>query len=201
MHRRTLADARRLALTLALTLASAGLLAACACFPDRAPAYGAPTAAQAGSFGALTGLVGKTWRSEPVAEGETGPADISAWSWDLGGRVMVNRHALEDRSYGGVTYVYENGQTGSLDYVYVTSAGFHTTGTFVLGDDGSWTAEEAVTGHDTITRVRSTGRLTPEGTMTMTSEYFAKGEWSPGRNVVYASVDADIPKITGRLAE
>ena len=97
--------------------------------------------------------------------------------------------------------VAENGQTGSLDYVYVTSAGFHTTGTFVLGEDGSWTAEEAVTGHDTITRVRSTGRITPEGTMTMTSEYFAKGEWSPGRNVVYAEVDAGIPEITGKLSE
>jgi hypothetical protein len=194
---RMLAGARRLS----LTLASVCLLAACACFPDGAAGYGPPTAAQKGSFGALTGLAGKTWRSEPVAEGETGPADVSAWSWDLGGRVLVNRHALEDGSYGGVTYVYENGQTGSLDYVYVTSAGFHTTGTFVLGNDGSWTAEEAVTGHDTITRVRSTGRLTPEGAMTMTSEYFAKGEWSPGRNVVYTEVDADIPEITGKLAE
>ena len=194
---RTLAAARRLS----LTLASVCFLAACACFPGVGAGYAAPTAAQKGSFGALTGLAGKTWRSEPVAEGETGPADVSAWSWDLGGRVLVNRHALEDGSYGGVTYVYENGQTGSLDYVYVTSAGFHTTGTFVLGEDGSWTAEEAVTGHDTITRVRSTGRITPEGTMTMTSEYFAKGEWSPGRNVVYAEVDAGIPEITGKLSE
>lgn len=194
---RMLAAARRLS----LTLAAACLLAACACFPDAAPRYAGPTAAQKDTFGALSALPGKTWRSEPVAGGDPGPADISAWSWDLGGRVMVNRHALEDGSYGGVTYVYENGQTGSLDYVYVTSAGFHTTGTFELGDDGSWTAEEAVTGHDTITRVRSTGRVTPEGTLTMVSEYFAKGEWSPGRNVVYAPVDADLPEITGKLAE
>lgn len=198
MHRRTpVAAARRLVLTLAAAL----LLTACACFPGRFSPDAPPTAAQKSTFGALSGLAGKTWRSEPVAEGETGPADISAWSWDLGGRVMVNRHALEDGSYGGVTYVYENGQTGSLDYVYVTSAGFHTAGSFVLGDDGSWTAEEAVTGHDTIMRVRSTGRLTPEGTLTMVSEYFAKGEWSPGRNVVYVRADADLPEITGKLAE
>ncbi len=198
MYRRTPAAAAR---RLALTLVSVVLLTACACFPDRFAGQAPLTAAQKSTFGALTGLAGKTWRSEPVAEDEVGPADISKWSWDLGGRVMVNRHALEDGSYGGVTYVYENGQTGSLDYVYVTSAGFHTTGSFVLGEDGSWTAEEAVTGHDTITRVRSTGRITPEGTMTMTSEYFAKGEWSPGRNVVYAPVDTKIPEITGKLAE
>jgi len=184
-----------------LALASGVILTACACFPGHTPVPAAPTAAQAAAFGALSGLAGKTWRSEAAAGTDGGPADISRWGWDLGGRVMVNRHALEDGSYGGVTYVYENGQTGSLDYVYVTSAGFHTTGSFELGDDGSWTAEEAVTGHDTITRVRSTGRLTADGQMSMTSEYFAKGEWSPGRDVIYVPVDAKIPEITGKLAE
>jgi len=198
MHRRIFnAAASRFVLA-----AAAGLtLTACACFPGRGPGYAPATAQQADTFAALSGLVGKTWRSAPASDGEGGAADISKWSWDLGGRVLVNRHALEDGSYGGITYVYENGQTGSLDYVYITSAGFHTTGSFVLGEDGSWTAEEAVTGHDTITRVRSTGRLTAGGQMSMTSEYFAKGEWSPGRNVVYVPVDAKIPEITGKLAE
>lgn len=198
MHRRTRSAAAR---RLALAAASGVMLAACACFPVHAPVNAAPSSLQAGTFGALSGLVGKTWRSAPAGAGETGPADLSRWSWDLGGRVLVNRHALEDGSYGGVTHVYENGQTGALDYVYVTSAGFHTTGSFELGDDGSWTAEEAVTGHDTITRVRSTGRLTADGQITMTSGYFAKGEWSPGRNVVYVPVNAKIPEITGQLAE
>lgn len=198
MHRRSFnAAASRFVLA-----GAAGLtLTACACFPGRGPGYAPATAQQADTFGALSGLVGKTWRSAPAGDGAGGPADISKWNWDLGGRVLVNRHALADGSYGGVTYVYENGQTGALDYVYVTSAGFHTTGSFVLGEDGSWTAEEAVTGHDTITRVRSTGRLTAGGQMSMTSEYFAKGEWSPGRNVVYVPVTAKIPEITGKLAE
>lgn len=133
---------------------------------------------QADRFGALSGLVGKTWRSAPAQAGETGPADLSRRSWDLGGRILVNRHALEDGSYGGVTDVYENAQTGALDYVHVASAGFHTSGSCELGDDASWTAEEAVTGHDTITRVRSTGR-----------------------NAVYVPVKAKVPEITGRPAE
>jgi len=197
MFRRFFSTAAR---RIGLVVVPALMLAACACLPDAAPAAQRETSAQRAAFGPLASLAGKTWRSAPAGEGEAGPADVSAWNWDLGGRVLVNRHALEDGSYGGVTYVYENGQTGSLDYVYVTSAGFHTTGSFMLGDDGSWTAEEAVTGHDTITRVRSTGRITPDGRMTMTSEYFANGEWSPGRNVVYEAVKADIPEITGKLA-
>lgn len=183
--------ARGLFALLALGLALGGCITA----PPVPPP--AATEAQISTFGALAGLTGKTWRSESAGNGEGGPADISAWSWDLGGKVLVNRHALEDGSYGGVTYVYENGQTGRLDYVYVTSGGFHTTGTFVLGEDGSWTAEEEVTGHEKITRVRSTGRISADGTMSMTSEYFADGEWSPGRNVVYEPVTAAIPEITG----
>ncbi len=192
MHRRR-AAARQSGLILGAGL----MLAACACHPAPVPAAPA-TADQVSMFGPLSGLVGKTWRSAPADTAEAGPADISAWSWDLGGHVLVNRHALEDGSYGGVTYVYENGETGSLDYVYVTSGGFHTSGSFVLGEDGSWTAEEAVTGHETITRVRSTGRIRPDGQMAMTSEYFANGDWSPGRNVVYLPVEAEVPAIAGK---
>lgn len=183
--------ARCLTALLALGFALAG------CITAPAAPLPAITPAQLATFGPLAGLTGKTWRSAPAGDDESGPADISAWSWDLGGRVLVNRHALEDGSYGGVTYVYENGQTGQLDYVYVTSGGFHTTGKFELGDDGSWTAEEEVTGHEKITRVRSTGRMSADGTMRMTSEYFANGEWSPGRNVVYVPVTVAIPEITG----
>lgn len=182
---------------LAALVLSVGL-SACSLIPDRAPAQTAPANSP---FGALDSLVGKTWRSAPAGEGENGPADISQWSRDLGGRVLVNRHVLEDGSYGGVTYVYENAQTGSLDYVYVTSAGFHTSGSFELGGDGSWTAEEEVTGHETITRVRSTGRITPDGQMAMTSEYFANGEWMPGRNVVYGPTTQALPEIRRRPGE
>lgn len=35
----------------------------------------------------------------------------------------------------------------------------------------------------------------------MTSEYFAKGERSPGRDALYVAVTAKIPEIKGRLAE
>jgi hypothetical protein len=189
---------RKSAAALAALALSAGL-SACCLLPKPPPAPQPPPADS--PFGALDGLVGKTWRSVAVEEGESGPADISQWGRDLGGRVLVNRHVLEDGSYGGLTYIYENAQTGSLDYVYVTSGGFHTSGTFELGPDGSWTAEEEVTGHETITRVRSTGRITPDGYLSMTSEYFANGEWQPGRNVVYGPTTEALPQIRKRHAE
>lgn len=189
-------------------LAGAGfMLAACATpVTAEAPvapiaAQSEPTAAQREAFGPLADLVGQTWRSEPAAGSESGPADISNWSWDLGGRVIVSRHALVDGSYGGITHIYRNAATGTLDYVYVTSAGFHTTGTFVIGADGSWTTEEAVTGHPTVTRVRSTGQILPDGRMQSRSDYLSADEWSPGRDVIYVPVVAEVPEITGRLAE
>jgi hypothetical protein len=168
-------------------LCAAGLAA---CTHVAPPPALAPAEAQA--FGPLARLAGKTWKSD----GTGGASDIAQWSADLGGRVLVNRHALADGSYGGVTYVYRNAKTGSLDYVYATSAGFHTTGTFVLNPDGSWTSEEAVTGHATITRVRATGRIDAGGRLVSVSEYFASGAWTPGRNVIYAPHDGPVPEIT-----
>lgn len=139
------------------------MLTACASFPGRGPGYAPATAQQADTFAGLSGLVGKTWRSARAGDGEGGAADISKWSRDPGGRLLVNRPALGDGSCGGVTYVCENRQTGSLHYVCITSVGFHTTGSFGLGKDGSRTADEAVTGHNTVTRMRSAGRLTAGG--------------------------------------
>jgi hypothetical protein len=152
--------------------------------------------AEAKAFGPLAALTGKTFRSE----GDGGASDIAQWSADLGGRVLVNRHALVDGSYGGVTYVYRNAKTGSLDYVYATSAGFHTSGTFTLNPDGSWTSEEAVTGHATITRVRATGRIDAEGRLLSVSEYLQSGAWVPGRNVIYTPYDGPVPEVK-RAAE
>ncbi len=191
-----------------LILAGAALTLAACVTPVQAElpanpvaAQSEPTAAQRDAFGPLADLVGRTWRSEPAAGSEAGPADISRWSWDLGGRVIVSRHALEDGSYGGITHIYRNAKTGALDYVYVTSAGFHTTGTFEIGADGSWTTEEAVTGHPTVTRVRSTGQILPDGRMQSRSDYLSAGVWSPGRDVIYVPVTAGIPEITGQLAQ
>lgn len=158
------------------------------------------------SFGPLAGLAGTRWRGEPgEADREHGqPADYSEWYWDLGGTVLVNRHVLEDGSYGGLTYIQRSPETGGLDYVYITSAGFRTLGSFVLNGDGSWTAEEEVQGIPHILKVRSTGEISDDGTMTSVSEFLGDdGEWSAGHTFHYTRTNAPLPELTpsGRVAE
>lgn len=177
------------------TIACAAFVALAACTHGAAPQPPILATAEAEAFGPLAKLVGKTWKSEGAAGQSPDAVDISRWSTDLGGRVLVNRHTLADGSYGGVTYIYRNAKTGSVDYVYATSAGFHTSGGFTFGVDGSWTSEEAVTGHATITKVRATGRIEADGRMRSVSEYLDNGKWVPGRNVIYAPYDGPVPDV------
>ena len=179
---------------------AAGLvIAACAQVPavqTHAEAQEAP--APDYGFGVLADLAGTRWHGEPgEADKEHGqPADYAEWDWDLGGTVLVNRHVLEDGSYGGITYVQLSRTPGVLDYVYVTSANFRTSGTFTLHEDGSWTAEEEVKGLPHVLKVRSTGRINPDGTMSTLSEFLGDdGEWTPGHAFSYTQTDVPLPDL------
>jgi len=165
-------------------------------------ASGAPDA----GFGPLSALAGTRWRGEPgeadKAHGQ--PADYSDWYWDLGGTVLVNRHVLTDGSYGGVTYIQKSRKPGVLDYVYITSAGFRTFGSFTLNTDGSWTAEEDVHGMPHILKVRSTGRIGEDGVLTSVSEFLGDdGEWDPGHTFRYTRTEEPLPALapSGRAPE
>lgn len=158
------------------------------------------------TFGILEDLAGTRWRGEPgeadKAHGQ--PADYSEWYWDLGGSVLVNRHVLADGSYGGVTYVQKSSKPGVLDYVYITSAGFRTSGSFTLNEDGSWTAEEDVQNIPHILKVRSTGRINEDGTMSSRSEFLGDdGEWDGGHAFIYTQTDEPLPELvpSGRIPE
>lgn len=155
----------------------------------------------ANEFGMLASLVGTRWYGEPgEADKEHGqPADYSEWFWDLGGSVLVNRHVLADGSYGGVTYVQKNKASGELDYVYITSAGFRTSGSFTLNDDGSWTAYEAVTGLKDIIGVRSTGRMTEDGALVSVSEFETRDGWKPGHEFRYEPTTEPMPDLVPSL--
>ncbi len=171
-------------------------LGGCASTVPEQPAPEA-TSPHAADFGALAQLAGTRWHGEPggadAAQGQ--PADYSEWYWDLGGTVLVSRHVLDDGSYGGVTYIQKNAATGALDYVYITSAGFRTSGSFALSEDGSWSAEEAVEGHPTIDRVRSTSHVEPDGSMVADSEFHSAEGWSPGHSFHYRRTDAPLPAL------
>ena len=95
-----------------------------------------------------------------------------------------------------MTYVQKNQASGKLDYVYITSANFRTSGTFTLNPDGSWTAEEDVKGLPHILKVRSTGRINADGTMSSVSEFLGDdGEWWPGHAFTYIQTDTPLPDL------
>ena len=197
-----------------LTIWAAGLvIAACAQVPPAAPLAAAEEAgaveeapAAEYGFGVLADLAGTRWYGEPgeadKAHGQ--PADYSEWYWDLGGSVLVNRHVLESGTYGGITYVQLTRTPGVLDYVYITSANFRTSGTMTLNADNSWTAEEDVQGLPHILKVRSTGRQNADGTMSGVSEFLGDdGEWTPGHSYTYSPTDEPLPELvpTGKAPE
>ncbi len=163
------------------------LTAACASPAERTPVESAgvePSAWQQANFGPLVELVGKTFVGRTPGEDQSG-GDVQRWDWALGGAGLSISHALSDGSYGGETLVYRDGETDALVYVYVTNAGFRTEGSFDIGADGSWTAEEAVTGHPSITLVRSTGRMREDGVLVSSSQYLDNGEWVDGHTFEY----------------
>lgn len=165
------------------------------------PLVEAPTSAQVETFGALSDLVGKRLRGTPLDGSTERAADIQKWEWALGGTAILIRHALEDGSYGGDTYVYKDAASGDLVYVYITNAGFRTEGVILLNDDGSYTAEEDVAGHPTITKVRSTSVINEDGSSRMTSEYLDGGDWVPGHAFNYVPTEKPLPKLIPKLAE
>lgn len=153
------------------------------------------TRAQAEVFGPLAGLVGTRWRGEPLGDSSEQQVDYQSWEWALDGSAILVRHAIADGSYGGDTYIYPGASGGPLTYVYITNAGFYTEGTYVFGEDGSWTAEEDVKGHPEITRVRSTGTRNDDGSLTVEGSYLTNGTWQPGHGFVYRETDAALPTL------
>lgn len=161
----------------------------------------APSPAQINTFGALTNLIGKSFKGTQIGASKNPQIDIQTWSWALGGNAILIAHALADGSYGGDSYVYKDAATGGLVYVYITSAGFRTEGTITLAEDGSFIAEEDVLGHPSITKVRSTSHMTPDGPGTMRSEYLENDIWIAGHGFDYAPTDALLPVITLQAQE
>ena len=98
-------------------------------------------------FGKLLNFVGNCYRATPTADSVEQTADIQFWSMALGGAAITIEHALEDGSYGGISYFYPKAEPAMFTYVYITNAGFHTQGTITVNDDQSFTASETVSGH------------------------------------------------------
>lgn len=153
------------------------------------------TAQQRNTFGILVDYVGRTLRGAPLGDDPEAKADIQSWSWALNGAAIKLSHAIEDGSYGGDTYIYKDAASGELVYVYITNVGFRTNGIVTLNPDGSFSSEEVVEGHPTITAVRATTVLGEGFTSTMTSEYLDNGTWVEGSGFTYTPIDEALPKL------
>ena len=143
------------------------------------------------TFGILADFVGNTYRGEPIDGSSEAVADIQEWAWaDEEEPSLLIRHSLEDGSYGGDTIVRRDSATGKLSYVYTTTAGFVTRGTFEVSEEGTWEAEEDVEGHTDISKVRSSGHVREDGALISSSEYLKKdGTWVTGHGFVYRKSD------------
>ncbi|HIG75763.1 MAG TPA: hypothetical protein EYQ24_14640 [Bacteroidetes bacterium] len=144
----------------------------------------APTSAQEPNpaLAPLAPLVGETWQGTFEADGQT-VTDVSRWEWAMNRQALRNIHTLNGGAYGGETLIWAAGD--SLQFLYVTSAGFTTSGTGHVTEDGALVVEEIVEGHPEIDRVRSTSRLTAEGTLATSTEMRRGGVWEPSRSAVY----------------
>ena len=138
-------------------------------------------------------LAGKVLRGEGTGPDGAPIVDIGKGEFILGGRAFQSTHRLESGTYGGTTiFFYDEGAEAYI-FHYFTTAGFHTTGTVDLTDDG-FAAVEQVIGHDTFAEVRSV--MTIDGdTATVSSVHVKKnGETSQGDGMVYRVVDRPGPQ-------
>ena len=145
----------------------------------------APLAAQEHhpALAPLAPLVGETWRGTFDVNGAA-VTDVSRYEWAMKGQAIRNIHTLEGGSYGGETLIWPEGD--SLTFIYVTSGGFTTSGTGHVDASGALVVEEVVEGHPEIDRVRSTSRLSDDGTLVAVSEMRRNGTWESSRRAVYA---------------
>lgn len=130
----------------------------------------------------LAPLIGETWKGTFDVNGDA-VTDISRYEWAMNKQAIRNIHTLEGGAYGGETLIWASGD--SLQFIYVTSGGFTTSGTGHIDASGALVVEEAVDGHAEIDRVRSTSRLNDDGTLVAVSEMRRNGTWEPSRRAVY----------------
>jgi hypothetical protein len=134
----------------------------------------------------LRPLLEKTWKGTFKASTPEKPlVDIMRWERALNGRAVRLTHSLNDGAYGGETIFRWDGEKQAVTYHYFTTAGFMTVGTMSF-KDGKFVSHETVTGSSGgVTEVRGTSELLPDGGFRVKTEHLSKGEWQPGREVVY----------------
>ncbi len=139
-------------------------------------------------------LAGHTLRG--VSQGPEGNEliDIARWEFILGGKALQSTHRIQDSNYGGRTIFFWD--EGAEEYVfhYFTTAGFHTTGTAEVIENGFVSIEE-VHGDKRYKEVRSVMTFVSDEVVRVESDYVKHdGELVEGPRFTYTVVDAPGPK-------
>ncbi len=134
----------------------------------------------------LRPLLGKTFRGELKGSTPEKPVvDVSRWERAVNGQAVRVLHSINQGAYGGETLIYWDASKKSLAYLYVTTAGFQTSGTMTIAD-GRITSHEKVTGaSEGITEVKATSELRPDGTLVKKADGLKDGKWEELHSAVY----------------
>jgi hypothetical protein len=130
--------------------------------------------------------LGKTWKGEFKGSNPDKPTiDIARWERALNGRAVRILHSINDGTYGGETIVVWDEKKKALIYHYFTTAGFSTTGTMTFKEGKVFTHEVVTGAANSVTEVRATMEMRPDGTFHLKSEHLKNNEWTPGRQTTY----------------
>jgi len=134
----------------------------------------------------LRPFLGKTWRGEFKNSKPAKPTvDVARWERALNGQVVRVLHSVNDGSYGGESLIRWDNEQGRLTYVYLSTAGFHNTGTMTVSSNQIVAVEKVVGNTNGITEVRSTYELRPDGTLLNRAQYLKDGQPAGEREVLY----------------
>jgi hypothetical protein len=128
----------------------------------------------------------KTFKGEGTAQNsQHAYSDVSHWERALNGKAVRILHSLNDGAYGGECIVTWDPEKQAVCYYYFTTDTFRTEGTMSF-KNGKILTRELVKGKaESISEVRGSIEMRPDGTYLQKSEYFKDGKWTPGRETLY----------------
>jgi hypothetical protein len=134
----------------------------------------------------------KTWKGEFIGGKNPKPmTDVTRFERALNGKAIRVLHSVNDGIYAGETIIMWDAPAKQIRTFYFTTSGDRTEGSMTIAPDGTVTSVETVKGQepkegsDTVTQVRATSKLLPDGRLHVKSEYLKKAGWQPGHEIIY----------------
>ncbi|TLX50404.1 hypothetical protein CWC31_12185 [Pseudoalteromonas ruthenica] len=131
-----------------------------------------------------------TWQAQfQPAPAQEQVTDVSQWQRALNGTAIRTLHSINDGDYGGESLIFWDQSKQKLVFYYFTTASFYTQGWLEVGDDGSFTAYEEVTGSaQGITQIKSTSQFV-DGKIVVSTQYLQNEQWTSPQIRTYTRSD------------